>query len=197
MKKLMFILASLVLSSCSIISYQVDDWPELTITVHDTSLAELNATCWSSLPVVKKMLGAVVFGCAMYDLDKKTCDIYIMPNSPRFILDHEIEHCMGGDDADGSEEKVLSNWLDLHDKTRKNFNKDAPPKMLEEPKGHFYWDHSSKFGFIPKELAADAKTICQKLDTSERSYKAIGYHPTAKDLKGKTFVSGGYFCVPN
>lgn len=196
MKKFTFTLLHFFISSCSTITNQIDDWPELKITIHEASLVDLNTKCWSSLPIKKKILGAVVFGCAMYDLDKKTCDIYATPNAPSFILEHEISHCKGGDHSDDSQEEVFKHWLDLHDNIREHYSK-SPPKMLEDKGGHIYWDHSHKFGLIPKELFANSQEFCKQLNTSTISYKAIGYHPTAQDLNGKTYIAGGYFCVPD
>lgn len=197
MKKIIIImLLSVFISSCITMDEHVEDWPELKITAHDANLGMINEKCWPSIPLIKKMMGSVVLGCAIYDLDKKTCDIYVAPNAPKFILDHEIEHCLGDDHTDGSQEEFLNHWLDNNNMVREHSSLFSAPKIVKDLLGHFQWDHSSKFGAIPKEFLTSAEAICKKLDTKELTYKAIGFHPNAQDLNGKTFLAGGYFCVP-
>ncbi|MBK5913636.1 hypothetical protein [Rhodocyclus purpureus] len=57
------------------------------------------------------------------------------------------------------------------------------------------WDNPSAFGPVPAALAAKGQAVCGSLDTEKMKFEAIGYHPHAKDVNGKPFDGGGYFCV--
>lgn len=74
---------------------------------------------------------------------------------------------------------------------------DVPPRIVVDPADHktLTWDHPGAFGPVPAELAAKGQAVCATLDTKDARFQAIGYHPLAKDLEGKTFPAGGYFCV--
>jgi hypothetical protein len=200
MRKIHFqkiILISFFMIGCSTIGGYIDDWPELEIKVHKYSSYQINQKCWSSLSLSQKLIGSVALGCATIDLDKKTCDIYIASNSPEYIVNHEIAHCKGGDHPDHGIEEFFEHWLDLHDQVRKNYSLESSPKMMQNADGKIYWDHSSKFGVIPFELIQVAKEYCNLLsNVGGEKFKAIGYHPTAHDINGKTFQMGGYFCIP-
>ena len=196
MKKILLIAIAVLMVSCSTIGDYVEGWPQLKTTVHESNLLEINQKCWRYLSTVDKLLGGISFGCTIFDLDKKTCDIYVAPNSPEFILNHELAHCKGGDHADHSLDKLYDRWLDIHSKVSDHYDS-TPPKILIDPSGFAYWDHSSKFGVIPKELFSQAQQFCSQLNNSNSiRYTAIGYHPMAQDIDGKTFIGGGYFCIP-
>lgn len=197
MKRFFFMLIALPIIGCTTIDGHVEGWPELKITIHDSNLLEINQKCWKYQSIAQKLLGSFSFGCSIYDLDKKTCDIYVVPNSPEFILDHELAHCKGGDHPDNSLDKFYDHWLDVRAKVSNHYDS-TPPKILIDPSGFAYWDHSSKFGIIPKELFSGAQQFCSQLNKNEGvRYVAIGYHPMAQDSDGKTFIGGGYFCVPD
>jgi len=194
-QKIIFISAFLI--SCSTIDGYIEDWPVLEIKVYKSSAHQVNQKCWSSLSQSQKLIGSVALGCATIDLDKKTCDIYIASDSLEYIINHEIAHCKGGDHPDHSIEEFFEHWLDLHDQVRKNYSLKSSPKMMQNADGGLYWDHSSKFGVIPFELIQVAKEYCNLLSNVDGAkFKAIGYHPTAQDINGKTFQMGGYFCIP-
>lgn len=73
---------------------------------------------------------------------------------------------------------------------------DVPPRIVEDSKtGEKTWDNPGAFGPVPAELAARAQAICASLDKKDKHYKAIGYHPKAKNFEGKSFDGGGYYCV--
>jgi len=65
------------------------------------------------------------------------------------------------------------------------------------------WDHPEYFGPVPSNLKTNAKKVCQSvLNTNPQLYKnidrsrvdALGYHPLARNLQGKTLSGGGYYC---
>lgn len=74
---------------------------------------------------------------------------------------------------------------------------DVPPRIVVDPKDakNRTWDNPGAFGPVPAELAAKGQAVCGSLDTKDAHFQAIGYHPLAKDLDGKPFAGGGYFCV--
>lgn len=74
---------------------------------------------------------------------------------------------------------------------------EVPPQLKvndKDPKKNT-WDKPSAFGPVPAELAASGEKVCATLNTEDMQFKAIGYHPKAKNVDGSTFPSGGYFCV--
>lgn len=73
---------------------------------------------------------------------------------------------------------------------------DVPPRIVidSSTKAHT-WDNPGAFGPVPAELAAKGQAVCSTLDTKDVKYMAIGYHPQAKDIDGKPFAGGGYYCV--
>jgi hypothetical protein len=195
-KALILIATAVSMAGCSTIGSYVEGWPPLKTTIHSSSLLEINQKCWMYLPTFNKLMGSVVFGCAVYNLDKKTCDVYVLPNSPAFILNHELAHCKGGDHPGGTLDKAYDYWLDIHLQVSDHYSQ-TPPRLLLSLGGNVNWDNSSKFGLIPNELFAEAQELCEKFNENGGiSYKAIGYHPKAQDLEGKSIIGGGYFCAP-
>lgn len=53
------------------------------------------------------------------------------------------------------------------------------------------WDKPSAFGPVPSNLQVIGNALCQQA----LYQRAIGYHPTAKDLTGQPLIGGGYLCV--
>jgi hypothetical protein len=191
-----YLILSLLITGCSTIDEYVVGWPQLETTVHDSNLLEINQKCWRYLPTIDKLLGFVAFGCTLFNFDKKTCDIYLVPDSPQYIVNHELAHCKGGDHPDHTLDKAYDQWLDVHAQVSDHYDKN-PPKILFGPTGIAYWDHSSKFAAIPNELFSEAQNFCQGLNQHDGvTYMSIGYHPLAQDFNGQTYVGGGYFCVP-
>lgn len=76
---------------------------------------------------------------------------------------------------------------------------EPPPEVAHlgarDPKGNEYltWVNVSSFGPVPAHLQAAGDINCMKIGFTLR---AIGYHPQAKDLKGRTTPSGGFYCQP-
>jgi hypothetical protein len=46
-------------------------------------------------------------------------------------------------------------------------------------------------------MAAKGEAKCAMLNTASQTYRALGYHPYAKDMDGKPLPEGGFYCVPN
>jgi hypothetical protein len=73
---------------------------------------------------------------------------------------------------------------------------DTPPQLTKASDSELpTWDNPSLFGPVPEQLKANGEKVCGALDNKDIKYKASGYHPAGKDLDGKPFVGGGYFCV--
>ncbi len=196
MQRVFAMLIWLLITGCSTIDGYVEGWPKLQTTIHESTLLEINQKCWQYTSITQKLLGSLTFGCAIFDLEKETCDIYVAPNSPEFILNHELAHCKGGDHPDHALDKFYDHWLDTHSKVSDHYD-GTPPKIRIEPNAFPYWDHSSKFGAIPKELFSEAEQFCSQLNNRDGiRFTAIGYHPMAQDFNGTTFTGGGYFCIP-
>ena len=197
MKKLFSGVAILLLSACSTINQDayVVGWPEMQITRHESYLGEINYQCWGYLPLWQKLMGAVSFGCTVYDLDKKTCDIYTAPGSSQNIIDHEEAHCKGGDHNGGDLQEVFDHWLDVHNKPNIR-QSTTPPQLITDPenKQNIIWDNASKFGPVPDSVMAKALELCGNRNLSRDPMTPVGYHAFAKDLQGKRFMEGGFLC---
>ncbi len=73
------------------------DWPQLTMTKHYVSPKEMREACY-------KYGGAGVVACAEIDLDKGTCDVWLMKDYPDAYIEwHEEMHCKGYDHPGGTE----------------------------------------------------------------------------------------------
>ncbi|ANI99648.1 hypothetical protein A8O14_05870 [Polynucleobacter wuianus] len=195
MKKLLAYIPLLLLQSCTSIGSHVQGWPQLQVSVHETSILEVNAQCWKYLPLANKNLGSISFGCSIYNLNRQTCDIYIPKGAPQSILEHEMEHCSGGDHLDHSLEEAFNEWLDMRGQVGAVISEQAP-RLVPDPYGsdRLTWDHSSRFGPISPEMKADADLACSEYDLSWLTFKATGYHPAAQNLEGEVISNGGYFC---
>ncbi len=115
-KSLLGALAILILTSCTTIDKHVEDWPELKTAEHIAGFWEIQQRCYGSVPILYKLLGGVAMGCAYYDLDAKTCDIYVPFDATKTLLEHEREHCKGGD-HNGAQQKVFDAWRKKNFKT--------------------------------------------------------------------------------
>lgn len=110
MKHISALLAALMLQGCATVNTdQVKDWPKLEIRHHTLSFFEIQGKCWKHMPFYYKILGSFAFGCAEVDLDKKTCDIYLMKDALPEHREHEEEHCRG-EDHDGMLQSYFDGW---------------------------------------------------------------------------------------
>lgn len=107
----LLLLVCLLSVSCSTIDKQVEGWPtEMHIVKHELSFLDIQAKCWGYLPLGYKVLGGVAMACAEVNLDTRTCDIYHMQNPSRYNMEHEINHCNGGD-HDGILQRYFDSWM--------------------------------------------------------------------------------------
>jgi hypothetical protein len=58
------------------------------------------------------------------------------------------------------------------------------------------WNNATLFGPLPAAMSDKAARLCATLDTDDKKWKPLGYHPRAEDLEGKPFPGGGYSCEP-
>lgn len=74
----------------------------------------------------------------------------------------------------------------------------SPPRIINDPENGMQriWDHPLAFGPVPNSLGAKGQVTCTALNTKDRQYKAIGFHPNAQNFQGQTMVEAGYYCVP-
>lgn len=65
------------------------DWPRLTIDVRKVSYLEVLKRCskYSVAPLA----------CAEIHFRTMTCYVWVTPDAPRWVLDHELGHCHGAD----------------------------------------------------------------------------------------------------
>lgn len=73
----------------------------------------------------------------------------------------------------------------------------ATPPQLVAVAGGIAWDKPGAFGPLPPAMAAKGAAKCAMLNTATQTYRALGYHPYAKDMDGKPIPEGGFYCVPN
>ena len=71
-----------------------------------------------------------------------------------------------------------------------------PPRLIYGSNNAVVWDRGDAFGPVPLRLAAVAAMHCTALDTSNVKWQSEGFHARAKDLQGREFPGGGYFCKP-
>jgi hypothetical protein len=88
---------------------KITNMPKLDIKVHEVNFFKLQSQCYQYIPLGFKLLGALSFGCAIYDFNQNTCDIYVLPND-KYSLKHELEHCNGGD-HNGQLQRDYDNYL--------------------------------------------------------------------------------------
>lgn len=75
---------------------------------------------------------------------------------------------------------------------------ETPPKIIIDPADNKSrtWDNPSAFGPVPASEAARGAKTCSTLDRDNVKFAALGYHPKAKNIDGKPFEGGGFFCAP-
>lgn len=69
---------------------------------------------------------------------------------------------------------------------------DLWPPQLVLLNGTVAWDRPRAFGVIPDALKEIGNASCAK---SDKEFRAIAYHPWAKDLNGQAIPGGGFFCA--
>ena len=108
MQKLLALLAVLA-SGCSIIAHEkVEGWPQLEIIEHYVSNAEMRNRC---APYVG--FGMSPEACAEFDLYNRKCHIWFSADfpPPKFIVEHERQHCAGYDHVGSSN---MARYLQQH-----------------------------------------------------------------------------------
>ena len=83
------------------------DWPLLNITVYEAPLEYIERRCSNVTSPV---------GCAVVDFNKSTCSIFVFPNAPEWLIEHETYHCLGYDHY--GESTMVDAWKDFHDNSR-------------------------------------------------------------------------------
>ncbi len=73
----------------------IENFPMLREEIVILEHQEMLSKCEPNKPKGKRH--AQVFACSGIDLDKKTCKIYLPKNYEQWALEHEKEHCKGGD----------------------------------------------------------------------------------------------------
>lgn len=112
------LMTTTALSACSIFDYNpdvyipgiysyIDNFPTLNTKVILMSKEEMLKHCDQS--PIREHLGETL-ACAKINFKEETCIIHITENHERWVLDHELAHCKGGDHDDGSMEKNLALW---------------------------------------------------------------------------------------
>lgn len=109
MKRLICIIMVLLLVACYPMQPRIANMPKMDITVKEVDFLELQSQCYTYIPLWLKLLGALSFGCAIYNFNQNTCTIYVLPDSDT-ALEHELEHCAGGD-HNGQLQRDYNNYL--------------------------------------------------------------------------------------
>ncbi len=73
---------------------------------------------------------------------------------------------------------------------------DVPPRLAGDPDkaSSHIWDRPEAFGPVPADLVAKGNSICATMNTGDKKYQAVGYHPKAIGIDGRAIPGGGYFC---
>jgi hypothetical protein len=121
MTEILLILTLLLSLPMPVGDTKLEGWPALATTEHLASTKEVGDAC---------QIGhcGVVMGCARFDLDRKTCDIWVSNENPSWpnVLEHERLHCQGyahrnnllgcgGDDMNDYFER----WKSSHDREQR------------------------------------------------------------------------------
>ncbi len=65
----------------------------------------------------------------------------------------------------------------------------APPEFK-----NIVWLNVGSFEAVPEDLAAPGKEFCDRQNTDNEEYKAVGYHRYAMDTNSYPIKGGGYYC---
>lgn len=69
------------------------------------------------------------------------------------------------------------------------------PQLVRKD-GILGWDRPGLFGEVPANLRERGERVCAALDKQGGpSYRAVAYHPRAKNELGAQIAGGGFFCV--
>lgn len=100
----------LLLTGCTTIHTYVPDWPQNVKVNHSiVEYSQVFDTCYKYLTTFDKLMLAFPLACAEIDLDKNTCTITRTEDAFKFVVEHEEEHCKGGD-HDGILQEYYNNW---------------------------------------------------------------------------------------
>ncbi|WP_413738616.1 hypothetical protein ACL2XP_11390 [Sodalis sp. RH21] len=69
----------------------------------------------------------------------------------------------------------------------------SPKIVTSSAQKHQFWNDSSLFGSIPKNMQAEGDQSCSR----DGNGKAIGYHPHPKKYDDTYFTGPGYLCLMN
>lgn len=95
----------------------VKGWPQLTEDVKYLNYSELHQKCGPHKPKGKEQ--AKIFGCSEINLINKTCTIFLPANYEQWALDHEKEHCKGGD-HDNILQDYYNKWIIYYNQNKPN-----------------------------------------------------------------------------
>lgn len=90
-------LTAVLLAGCSFNTGYVQGWPLIpteNIAVHRVPYGDMLKACEIN-PLA--FLISFPMGCARVNLYKNRCDVYVPEDPPLWIVQHELEHCNGGD----------------------------------------------------------------------------------------------------
>lgn len=73
------------------------DWPKLQVLIREVSDGEVLTRCFKYVSPLGKVLLSVPMACAEVSFLTKTCVIYITKDAAPEVLEHEMDHCRGGD----------------------------------------------------------------------------------------------------
>lgn len=96
----LLVAAALAVSGCATIDQHTPppaDWPAMKITEHRVSYLDVLSKCYATLSLAEKLIGSVPLACAWFNLEARTCDIYLTTWAPASVVEHEYEHCAGKD----------------------------------------------------------------------------------------------------
>jgi hypothetical protein len=80
-------------AGCSTVdtSYRIPNWPaDMRVTVHRVDAEAVHARCAKYMGRFESPVA-----CAEWNIPAKTCDIWITPSTPGFVVRHERLHCQG------------------------------------------------------------------------------------------------------
>jgi hypothetical protein len=99
-----------LLAGCQAMEPRVPNFPKLDVTVNEINIFKLQYYCYGYVPLGYKLLGAISTGCAEINFSKNSCTVYVPTWAPDYILEHELEHCAGGD-HNGRLQQMYDNYL--------------------------------------------------------------------------------------
>lgn len=107
---------ALIATGCTVIGHKPApaDWPRLAIVEHHLPVGAMYAQCYPYVPLLWKLAGAIVEGCAVANFPEGRCDIYVRGDFPDArVLEHERLHCAGRDHPASS--ALSTAWAEWRD----------------------------------------------------------------------------------